>query len=526
MPSEPPQDQPVDDDADSVGIRNSSNFLQVSEAILNQGEVEADGYLEKELTGVSGFDAISYGGVPAGRATLVAGTAGSGKTVLGMQFLAKSISDGGGAVFVTFEESPEDLRDNVKAFGWDLRAWEREGKFAMVDASPPDHQDGFIGAFDLDALLSRIGLAVEKTGAKRVVLDSLSGLYGQGFGNRGSLRFELFRLIRQLKQRQLTVLMTVERARDTGTTDRHQIDEFVADSVVLLRNTLVNERRRRTFEILKYRGSRHLEGEAPFTIDANKGIVSQPLSSLELTQQSSNHRVRSGVDELDVMCGGGFFRDSVTLVSGPTGTGKTLLASHFVAQLADGERGLLLAYEESREQLIRNAASFGIDLPALEASGQLKILCQYPEVQDLQGHLLQITEMVHSFQPNRVALDSLSALQRVANGEHFRDFLIGVNSLFKRQEIVTLMTNTSRDLVGSKSVSEQHISTLTDSIILLRYAEIGGSITRGLLVLKMRGSDHEEAIRRFDIDSSGMRIGGGFDGVTGIMSGTVRPLMR
>lgn len=221
----------------------------------------------------------------------------------------------------------------------------------------------------------------------------------------------------------------------------------------------------------------------------------------------------SGNPELDRMCGGGFFRDSVTLVSGATGTGKTLLVTNFLAGgAAAGERALLVGYEESRGQLFRNARGWGVDFEAMEADGRLKVVCIYPEAQNLPDHLLMIRELVEEFNPDRIAIDSLSALERIAPETGFREFLISLTSFIKKHEIAGLCTATNKSLVGGQSASEQHISTLTDSIILLRYIQEGDFMHRGIMVLKMRGSEHDKQIRRFTIDGAGMHLGQPFDG--------------
>ncbi len=227
----------------------------------------------------------------------------------------------------------------------------------------------------------------------------------------------------------------------------------------------------------------------------------------------------SGVPELDRMCGGGFFRDSIILVSGATGTGKTLTSTQFIAGAAqNGGRCLVFAFEESREQLTRNASGWGVDFEQMEADGLLKIVCRYPEVALLEEHLLMIKETIEEFQPDRVAVDSLSALERVSSPRGFREFIIGLSAFIKHKEITGLFTSTT-SLMGGTSTTEAHISTLTDSIILLRYVEIFGEMRRGLTVLKMRGSMHEKDIREFVIDGTGTHIGKAFKNVTGILSG-------
>jgi circadian clock protein KaiC len=480
------------------------------------------GAISKVPTGITEFDIIANGGLPSGRTTLLAGTAGSGKTIFAVQFLAKGIEEHGEAgVFVTFEESPEDIRQNMLGFGWDLAGWEEEGKIALVDASPdPDVETIEAGAFDLGALLARVRHAIERVGATRVAVDSLGAMFTQ-FTDQGTLRRELFRIAWGLKKMGVTALLTAERVDDHGPVARFGVEEFIADNVVILRNVLDEEKRRRTVEILKFRGTSHQKGEYPLTIVPGRGLVALPLSGMQLRQRSSDVRISSGSRELDEMCGGGFFRDSVILVSGATGTGKTLTVTQFLKGGADaGERCLLLAFEESREQLFRNARGWGFDFERMERDGVLRVLCDYPEVEGLEDWLLTVQDAVADFRPSRVAVDSLSALERVGSGKAFREFVIGLTSFIKHQEITGLFTSTSEALMGGSSITEGHISTLTDSIILLRYVEMFGEMKRGITVLKMRGSRHDKRIREFNIDHAGMHLGPPFRNTSGILSGS------
>jgi circadian clock protein KaiC len=478
--------------------------------------------VQKLATGIGSFDVIAKGGLPENRTTLLSGTAGSGKTVFAMQFLAAGIRDAGQTgVFVTFEESAADIRQNMRSFGWDLPAWEREGKLAFVDASPDPHVETIeSGGFDLGALLARMENAVRKVGARRVSVDSLGAVFSQ-FSDQSIVRRELFRIASALKAMGVTAVLTAERTEDYGPIARFGVEEFIADNVMVLRNVLDDEIRRRTIEILKFRGTDHQKGEFPFTIVPDGGLVVIPLSAIQLKQKSSDIRISSGNAELDQMCGGGFFRDSVILVSGATGTGKTLTVTQFLNGGASvGERCLLLAFEESREQLFRNASGWGVDFERMEREGRLRVLCDYPEVASLEDWLLMIQRTVEEFKPNRVALDSLSALERVGTMKAFREFVIGFTSFIKHQEIAGLFTSTTPSLMGGTSITEAHISTLTDSIILLRYVEMFGEMKRGITVLKMRGSIHDKRIREFNIDGRGMHLGRPFRNVTGILSGT------
>ena len=475
----------------------------------------------KLATGISSFDIIAKGGLPKNRTTLISGTAGSGKTIFAVQFLAAAIEAGENGVFVTFEESADDVRMNMLSFGWDLAKWESEGRLAFVDASPDPEMDIVeSGSFDLGALLARIQHAVKKVKATRVSVDSLGAMFSQ-FSDQSIVRRELFRIASALKRIGVTAVLTAERTDDYGPVARFGVEEFIADNVMILRNVLEDESRRRTIEILKFRGCDHQKGEFPFTIVADGGLIVIPLSAMQLSMRSSNIRTSSGNPDLDDMCGGGLFRDSVTLVSGATGTGKTLTVTQFLQGGATaGERCLLLAFEESRDQLFRNATGWGFDFEQLERDGMLRVVCDYPDISGLEDWLVTIQAAILDFKPQRVALDSLSALEHVGSAKAFREFVIGLTSFIKHQEITGLFTSTTASLMGGDSITETHISTLTDSIILLRYVEMFGEMKRGLTVLKMRGSWHDKAIREFKIDKDGMRMGRPFRNVTGILAGT------
>jgi len=476
--------------------------------------------VEKIATGISSFDIIAKGGLPRNRTTLISGTAGSGKTIFAVQFLGAGIEQGTPAVFVTCEESATDIRKNMLSFGWDLEKWEADGKLAFVDASPdPMTETVEAGSFDLGALLARVQHAVRKVKAERVAVDSLGAVFSQ-FSDQSIVRSELFRIASALKAMNVTAVLTAERTDDYGPIARFGVEEFIADNVMILRNVLEDESRRRTIEILKFRGCDHQKGEYPFTIVPEGGVIVIPLSAMHLSMKSSNVRISSGNQSLDEMCGGGLFRDSVTLVSGATGTGKTLTVTQFLqGGASNGERCLLLAFEESRDQLVRNASGWGFDFDRMERDGQLRVVCDYPDVSGLEDWLVIIQAAIRDFKPHRVALDSLSALEHVGSPKAFREFVIGLTSFVKHQEITTLFTSTTENLMGGDSITATHISTLTDSIILLRYVEMFGEMKRGLTVLKMRGSAHDKAIREFTIDKGGMRMGRPFRNVTGILAG-------
>lgn len=476
--------------------------------------------VRKIRTMIEGFDEISHGGLPAGRTTLISGTSGTGKTLMAIQFLYHGIKyfDFPG-LFVTFEESPNDIIQNAYSFGWDLPALIEEGKLFILDASPDPEGQEVVGSFDLSALIERIQYAIQKYNAKLVSVDSVTAVFQQ-YEAASVVRREIFRLVARLKLLEVTSIMTTERVEEYGQVARFGVEEFVSDNVVIFRNVLEGERRRRTAEILKLRGTTHMKGEYPFTM-TNDGINIFPLGAMRLTQRSSNARISTGVKTLDEMCGGGFFKDSIILATGATGTGKTLLVSKFLEEgCRRGERAILFAYEESRAQLSRNAFSWGIDFEEMERKGLLKLLCSYPESAGLEDHLQMIKSEIAEFKPSRIAIDSLSALARGVSNNAFRQFVIGVTGFAKQEEITGFFTNTTDQFMGGNSITESHISTITDTILMLQYVEIKGEMSRALNVFKMRGSWHDKGIREYTINQDGPEIKDSFRNYERIISGS------
>lgn len=491
---------------------------QPNQTQLN-GEYASPG-VQKVRTMIEGFDDISHGGIPVGRTTLISGTSSTGKTLLAIQFLYQGVVDfDESGIFVTFEESPADVIKNAFSFGWDLQKLINEGKLFILDASPDPEGQDVVGNFDLSALIERIQYAIRKYKARRVSIDSVTAVFQQ-YESAGVVRREIFRLVARLKQVGATTLMTTERVDEYGPVARFGVEEFVSDNVVIIRNVLEGERRRRTIEILKLRGTTHMKGEYPFTI-TNHGINIFPLGAMRLTQRSSNVRVSSGVKTLDEMCGGGFFKDSIILATGATGTGKTMMVSKFLQDACQrGDRAILFAYEESRAQLSRNAYAWGIDFEELEQKGVLKIICAYPESAGLEDHLQIIKTEIAEFKPSRIAIDSLSALARGVGNNAFRQFVIGVTGFAKQEEITGFCTNTSDQFMGSNSITDSHISTITDTILMLQYVEIRGEMARAINVFKMRGSWHDKGIREYTISERGPEIKESFRNFERIISGS------
>jgi len=481
--------------------------------------------VKKVPTGIAGFDEIAHGGIPKGRTTLLAGTSGSGKTIFAMEFLVGGLENGESGVFVTFEETPADIIKNMKSFGWDLQKWIDQGKFLFVDASPSEDETIQVGDFDLGAFLARILHAIDKVGATRVALDSISALFPR-YSDQAIIRRELYRITAKLKEMDVTAILTAERVTEQEEQiARFGVEEFVSDNVVLLHNYLdpVRGDRKRSVEILKFRGTDHESQDTPILVLADgMNVYPRPKPTYK-GHVSSDKKLTMGVEGLDKMFFGGVYENSTTLVTGASGAGKTVSSLSFIMEGAKkNEPGLYIAFEESDEQLYRNAESFGWDLRSAVKSGKIQMFTSIPEELKPEEHFKRVRDIIEESNIKRFVIDSLSALERIYSQEKFREFVIGLNAYLKGKEITTLMTNTTASLLDVSQITETHLSTATDNIILLKYIELDGSMKRSLSVVKARGSDHDKTLREITIDSTGMHLGEPFYGVEGLMGGSAR----
>ncbi len=464
--------------------------------------------VEKLETGIPGFDHVTSGGLPRRRATVVAGQAGSAKTVFAGHFLAEGVRRGQPAVFVTLEEPAADLRANLTTLGWDVAAWEAAGDWRFVDASPLVREDGTTVPYSFSALEAQIGKAVDDTGADRIVVDSLTAVFALS-DDTGTARQRLRSLIGRLRASGLTIVMTVETAEDPAASlSRYGIEEFVADNVVLLRNAREGRGRRRTLEVLKVRGATHRKGEYAFTVLPGEGLVVLPVATSAMSAGRATERVPWGVPDLEPLLGGGLVRDAVVLLAGPTGTGKTLLGLEFLAAAAArGERGLLLGYEESPEQIGRNAVGAGRAFDRLREEGLLHVVSVYPEEMSLEDHLLEIKQVVDATGPTRLVVDSLTALERAGSAAAYREFVVGLTSFAKQRDLTVVLTASTPSLAGAASLTDDHVSTLADAVLRLRYVEAGGEVRRALTVLKARGTRHDTRVLAYEIGDDGFTVG-------------------
>ncbi|HWQ47915.1 MAG TPA: circadian clock protein KaiC [Methanosarcina sp.] len=460
--------------------------------------------LEKTPTGITGLDEITYGGLPKGRPTLVCGSAGSGKTLLAMEFLIEGARIyGEPGIFMAFEETEEELVKNFASLGFDLDDLEAENKMVVdyIHIDKSEYEE--TGEYDLEGLFIRLGLAIDSIGAKRVALDTLEVLFS-GFQNEAILRSELRRLFSWLKDKGVTAIVTGERGESSLT--KYGLEEYVADCVILLDNRMEEQIATRRLRIIKYRGSKHGTNEYPFLIEED-GISVMPITSLSLEHKASSERLSTGIERLDAMLGGkGYYRGSSILISGTAGTGKTSFAAKFGRSACErGERCIYFAFEESPGQIIRNMRSIGIDLQPYIDAGLMQINASRPMAYGLEMHLIMMRRLIDNFEPSMVIIDPISNLTNVGTQIDVKFTLTKLIDYLKLKNITAVCTS----LVEHESLeglNAQGISSLIDTWINLRFFENNIERNRGISVIKSRGMAHSNQIREYLLTDHGMEI--------------------
>jgi len=476
--------------------------------------------LPKCPTGIQGLDEITGGGLPRGRPTLVCGGAGCGKTLLAAEFLVRgAVQFGEPGVLMAFEETEKELKANVASLGFDLEGLVRRKKIVIdyVHIERSEVQES--GAYDLEGLFVRLGHAIDSIGAKRVVLDTLEVLFAS-LPNETILRGELRRLFRWLKDKGVTAVITAERGRESLT--RHGLEEYVSDCVILLDHRVNDQIATRHLRVVKYRGALHGTNEFPFLI-GEKGLSVLPITSLALNHQVSTERIATGIPRLDAMLGGrGFFRGSSILLTGTSGTGKTIIAANF-AQAAGrrGERVLFFSFEESPNQIIRNMHSIGLRLEPLVKRDLLRFHSARPSLYGLEMHLATMFKEIASYKPHVVIIDPITSLMDLGTDSEGKGMVTRLIDYLKAGQVTSLFTSLTQ---GGKAPqeSEAAMSSLMDAWLLLQDFEGNGERNRVLYVLKARGMKHSNQIREFLISDHGIDVVDAYIGASGVLTGSAR----
>ncbi len=474
--------------------------------------------LRKSPTGIAGLDDITGGGLPSGRPSLLCGGAGCGKTLFAMTFLVKGAIDyGETGVFMTFEERPQDLAANVASLAYDVDGLIADGKLVIDHVRVEKAEIEESGDYDLEALFVRLGYAIDRIGARRVVLDTIEALFA-GFTDEAVLRGELRRLFAWLKDKGVTAIITGERGE--GQLTRYGIEEYVSDCVILLDNRVLDQITTRRVRIVKYRGSAHGTNEYPFLID-DSGISVMPITSASLEHETSSDIVPTGIADLNRMFAtGGFFRGSSVLISGLAGTGKSTFSASFAHSVcARGERCLYFAFEESSAQIVRNMRSAGIDLKRHVESGLLRFEAARPSLSGLEMHLARMNRDIEAFAPSAVIVDPISAFRGVQSEIHAT--LLRLADICKSRAITGIFTSLSL-AADHVTESDRGVSSLMDSWISLTDIESSGERNRVLSVLKSRGMKHSNQMREYVLSDSGIHLIEPYVGSDGVLTGAAR----
>lgn len=459
--------------------------------------------LAKAPTGIRGLDEITGGGLPKGRPTLVCGGPGCGKTMLGMEFLVRGASEfDEPGVFMSFEETADDLVQNVASMGFDVAALQARKKLFIEEVRVVRSEIHETGEYDLEALFLRLGHAIDSVGAKRVVLDTLEALFG-GFSNQTLLRAELRRLFDWLKQKKVTAVITGERG--DGALTRQGLEEYVSDCVILLDHRVANQLTIRRMRIVKYRGSVHGTDEYPFLI-GEKGLSVLPITSLSLVHRAPTEVISSGIAAMDEALGGGFYAASTILVSGLAGTGKSSFAAHFVnGRCARRERALYVTLEQSPDEFLRNMRTIGLPLKRHVSDGLLRFHGLRPSAHGLELHLTSIHQIVEELEPHVVVVDAISSFVGMGVGGEVTSMLVRLIDFLKGRQITLYLTSLS-DSADRMDRGGANISSIVDTWLQLRNVETNGARARTLSILKSRGMPHSSVTQGFEITRRGIAL--------------------
>ncbi|MEJ7625811.1 MAG: circadian clock protein KaiC [Ferruginibacter sp.] len=457
-------------------------------------------------TGIKGFDEISEGGLPKNRTTLVSGNAGSGKTLLGIDFLIKGATDfNEPGILMSFEETEDELYKDVASLNMDLQELVSRKKI-LLEHVILERKDIQETDFNLEGIFVRLEDAIDSIGAKRVVLDSIESIYA-GITDLGILRVEIKRLFRWLKEKQVTAIVTGEPGQ-SSTFTRHGLEEYVSDCIILLDNRVRDQIATRRIRVIKYRGSRHGTSEYPFVID-DEGLSVIPITSAGLNQPGTGQKVSTGIPSFDKLfkSGKGYTRGSTILASGTAGCGKTSFGAAFALESCKrGERCLFFSYEESAGQLIQNMKSIGIDFAPAIKKGLLKIVALRPSFLGLEMHLLNVYKLVDSFKPKAVVVDPLTSLVGEGELREVTSMITRMIDLFKSRSITTFFTSLVSANLQSNTSGEIGVSSLIDTWIIVRMVEDKEDIkrTREVFIVKSRGTNHDSDVHKFIMSDDGI----------------------
>jgi len=463
-------------------------------------------------TGIEGFDTLIEGGIPRGYLVLVAGTAGSGKTIFAAQYLYHGLSRfNEPGIYVSFAETRKIFLKNMERMGMDFEKYEQNGKFKFLDLVTVKDKG-------VESIVESILREVSSLHAKRLVLDSFTAL-AQAFTEGIDARIVMHTILgRTAHLGEVTTLLISEKPLGNKWLGGG-MEEFVADGVVTLNYRTEKGWMKRVLQVLKLRGTNVNTVEYSYSIDGH-GIRIWPEPEVKRVEKVFTRKVSTGIMGLDSMLHDGVFESSVTMMAGAAGTGKTTAALRFITEGAEhNERGLYVTTEEPQQQLVEYGEGFGFNMKQLIDKGLIKTIYCTPESSNVEQQLLEIKSRLWQYKPSRFIIDSLAPFEHAMNRERYVLHLKSLVSFLKAEGVTSLFLVLGEPVL---SITRTGISTLADNIIFLRHVEIESVLRRSLVITKARGSVHDNDIREFEITPKGIIVKGKFVGMEQILGGSPR----
>ncbi|MBI5355106.1 MAG: hypothetical protein HZB68_01480 [Candidatus Aenigmarchaeota archaeon] len=469
---------------------------------------------ESSRTGIKEFDDILSGGFPKGSVVLLSGSSGSGKTTFAFQWLFEGVRKNENGIYITLTEPLFRTLKNLEVMDFYSRDAVESESLKILDARE-------IGEFNAEKTLKFIENEVKKCDAKRLCIDSITAI-AYSIDDKAGIRRFMFELGKTLASLGCTTILTSE-VHDENKFSVYGVEEFISDAIIRLDQVKVGEGLQHRLQIIKVRGKGYRSDELFYRI-TREGISIFPKFHLALSHGSSSVRVSAGNGTLDDMMGGGVFAGSSTLITGPSGAGKSLSSIQFIAEgLRRGEACRYAGFEESREQIIRNAKGFGINFDDFEKRGLLTIRSLYPGEKFIDEHLMGIANAIEKGSIKRCAVDSLSALYNTFPEENYNSFSRSLEAYLKSKEVTSLFTANTGLVSGSEKIDGRS-QVMPDNIIMLRYVEMNGELRRVMNVVKVNGSAHSKGLRLYEISSEGIVIGRSLSGYEGVTTGVSRKI--